>query len=153
MVRKLTLFGLILFPVMALAGEVKAPLLPDAPFQAQQVKVRAELSAGEVYSEIASADRDSVLAALDRVSLVVGEGTVNALSAESKEPVLKDQELINTVLAKARDDSRLVCTREKPMGSNRTSRQCMTAAQRERIRQDTLKRGLMDSGRSSTLGN
>lgn len=153
MVRKLTLFALVLFPSIALAGEARVPLLPDVPFQVQQAKVRSELSAGEVYSEIAPAERDNVLAALDRLSVVVGEGAVNALPAESKGAALRDQELINTALAKARADSRLVCTRERPMGSNRTTRQCMTAAQRERIRQDTVKRDFMGGGRSSTLGN
>jgi len=153
MVRKLILVGLILVPVAALAAKPDPSLRPDVPFQVQQANVRSDLSAGEVYSEIAAADRDKVLAALDRVSAVVGEGTVDALPPEHKESVLKDQEMVNAVLDKARSDSRLICTREKPMGSNMPVRQCLTAAQRERNRQNTLQWQTTGGGRSATLGN
>ena len=152
MVRKLTLFGLILFPVMAFAGTPTQALRPDAPFQAQQAKVRSDLSAGEVYAEIAAADHANVLAALDRVSALVADGTVDALPVEQKEAALKDQELVNTVLTEARAASRMICTREKLVGSNMPSRVCMSVAQRERIRQNTLRQSSM-GGRSSTAGN
>ena len=45
---------------------------------------------------------------------------------------LDEAEEVNETLETARHDSRIVCTREATMGSNRTRRVCLTVAQRRR---------------------
>jgi len=48
------------------------------------------------------------------------------------------KELVNTLLAKARADSRLVCRREKLTGSNRAQTVCMTVAERDAARERSM---------------
>jgi hypothetical protein len=136
MFGKLLLVTLVLAPGAAMAAKPELPLQSDMPFQAQQAKVRADLGGGEVYSEINRDDRAAVIAALDRMSATIGEGSAEALSPADKVAVFNDQELVNALLTKAGRDSRLVCRREKQVGSNMPTTQCLTAAQRERMRGD-----------------
>lgn len=98
--------------------------------------------AGEwrTYSEISSADRAKVKDALNRIeSQLELSGGVEGLSAEQKANVFNDQELINTLLTKASDDSRLVCRREKKVGSHRPITECMTVAERHRAYENAQK--------------
>jgi hypothetical protein len=84
-----------------------------------------------------------VNAALDRIdSALHSHGNVAALPEETKLRVFNDQELVNTILTKGRDDSRLLCTRETPVGSHRPVNSCKTVAERRRDRersQDTMR--------------
>ncbi|HEX7989208.1 MAG TPA: hypothetical protein VF513_03540 [Stenotrophomonas sp.] len=136
MPRGLLLVAL-LIPVLAVAKPAEPPLQASIPFQVQQEKVRADLQGDEVYREISSADRGRVIEALERMSLAIGDGTADALSAEKKVAVFNDQELVNGILTKARDDSRLVCKREKRVGSQMTSTSCLTVAERNRMRRES----------------
>ncbi len=154
MTRKLFLLVLLMAPGIALGKKAEAPLQAGVSFQLQQQKVRTDLQAGEVYSEISPEDRTQVVEALDRMSAVIGEGNAESLPPEKRVQVFNDQELVNTLLTKARADSRLVCRREKSIGSNRPSTQCATVAQRERMRRDSQRH--MDQtmgGRNSQAGN
>jgi len=153
MVRKMLLMGVLLVPLTGVAATAEMALNPGLPFQAQETKLRSDLAAGEVYSEITSVDKGRVLAALDRIAAVAGGSSIDDLAGDAKVAVLQDQGLVNSVLGKARSDSRLICTRERPMGSNRTTRQCMTAAQRDRLRQDTQQHGVMGRGNGGMVGN
>lgn len=147
MSRKLLLAVLLMGPGIALAKPAEVPFRAGESFQVQQQKVRADLQGGEVYSEISADDRQRVVTALDRMSGLIGEGSAESLSPESKAQVFNDQELVNTLLTKARQDSRLICRREKSIGSNMTSSQCFTVAQRERMKRDSQSR--MQSAQSS----
>lgn len=53
--------------------------------------------------------------------------------ASSKQQASEAQDNANTILANAFSDSKLVCTIEKPMGSNLSKRICLTAAAKKRI--------------------
>lgn len=154
MTRKLLLLLLLAAPGVVLAKQSEPPLQAGASFQVQQQKVRADLQGGEVYSEISVEDRARVVEALDRMAQEIGEGSAEALPPEKRARVFNDQELVNTVLTKARADSRLVCRREKTIGSNMPTTQCATVAQRERMRLDAARH--MDAtlgGRNSRAGN
>ncbi|MEL5920715.1 hypothetical protein AAGG60_21830, partial [Stenotrophomonas maltophilia] len=61
-----------------------------------------------------------------------------------------DQQVVNTGLTQAREDSRLICQREKPIGSNRTTTQCRTVAERARPKQRANQdlRPVMRAGRT-----
>ena len=147
MSRKLLLAVLLMVPGVVVAKSAEVPFRAGGSFQAQQQKVRADLQGGEVYSEISAGDRQRVVTALDRMSGLIGEGSAESLSPESKAQVSSDQELVNTVLTKARQDSRLICRREKSIGSQMTSSQCFTVAQRDRMKRDSQDR--MQSAQSS----
>lgn len=102
-------------------------------FEAQRTAILEALGDGKTYAEIAPEDRRRVVASLDRMSgLLQGVQNVDQLSQENRVAVFNEQETINTVLTKAHADSRLVCTREKKVGSHRTTNMCKTVAERRR---------------------
>ena len=59
-----------------------------------------------------------------------------SIPAAAKTDLFSDQQIVNTVLTQAREDSRLICRREKATGSNFAVTQCLTLAQRERMKND-----------------
>ena len=61
-----------------------------------------------------------------------GGKNVASLDPQSKQKVDLHQDEVNRLLAKAFRDSRLVCTKEAPIGSNMLKRVCKTAAARAR---------------------
>ena len=113
---------------------------PDAvnlkkPFADQANTVRKELSSGTKYSEISQEDRARVLHALTNIEAAIADqGDAHQLPPDRKVAVFNDQELINTILTKAREESRLICSREKSTGSHRSSANCQTVAERRRLR-------------------
>jgi len=87
----------------------------------------------EIYSELTGEDRSKVRQALGRIRGVLDQYPEQAGITESaKLELYNDQQVVNTVLTKAREDSRQICTREKSTGSHRATTQCRTVAQRER---------------------
>ena len=110
----------------------------DGAFAEQRKAVEADLADGETYSEISSEDRATVSQALDRIAgLFQTYGSVERLSWEDKAQMFNDQEQINNILTKAGEDSRLVCKREKKVGSHRVTTQCSTVANRRRAMEDS----------------
>ena len=112
-------------------------------FEEQRVAILKDLDGGKVYSEISAKERGDVKDALNRISGVLqAPNGVQGLNEEQKTKVFNDQELVNAILTRAGEDSRLVCTREKVVGSHRPTTQCFTVAERRRMResdQDTLR--------------
>lgn len=140
---KLVLLVLLLALPMAQAREAGVSadggLSPEArldlgrSFEAQRQAILKALADGKTYSEISPQDRAGVQASLDRISgLLDGVQSVEQLHDEEKVRVFNEQEKINTMLTKAHRDSRVICVREKPTGSNRPVRRCATVAERER---------------------
>jgi len=102
-------------------------------FEAQRDAIMGALGDGKTYSEISPDDRQKVTSSLNRISgLLGGAESVNQLSEQTKVEVFNEQEVINTLLTEAREDSRVVCTREKKVGSHRTTNTCKTVAERRR---------------------
>ena len=139
------LAGLFLVATAARAGD-SAPSLATsdyAGFQAQSTVIRRDLNQGKIYSELDQRQRDEVFAALDRIQAVLeAKGNIAALSEDAKLRVFNDQELVNAMLTKRREDSRLLCSRETPVGSHRPVTSCETIAERRRNRdrsQDTMR--------------
>ncbi len=116
----------------------------DKPFKPQAARVRTDLAAGEKYSEISQDERAKVSAALDRLEAVFEvQPNAQALQPEQLASVRNDQELVTRILTKASEDSRLICRRERATGSQMSTKQCMTAAQRRRqttVSQDEISR-------------
>ncbi|AKC88180.1 hypothetical protein [Pseudoxanthomonas suwonensis] len=108
-------------------------------FEAQRQAIVGALADGKTYSEISAADRQQVAASLDRISSLLGDAqSADQLSEAAKVEVFNEQERINTLLTRAHEDSRLVCIREKRVGSHRPTNNCMTVAERRRMREQTL---------------
>ncbi|WP_282265785.1 hypothetical protein [Stenotrophomonas sp. PS02298] len=105
------------------------------PFAEQRQKILDDLR-GEKYSEISSQNKDSVLNALERIGHNAGNNgeKLSELPESSRVAVFNDQSLINSILSDAGEDSRLICRREKAVGSRLADNHCMTVAERRRQR-------------------
>lgn len=145
--RKLVFVSVLLLAIPAAqAAMVSASGGSDSPqrlnvsgsFEEQKEKILIDLADGKTYSEISQQDRRDVRDALNRIgdSLQRTNG-VDQLSAADKVKVFNDQELVNTILTRAGEDSREVCTREKRVGSHRATTQCYTVAERRRMREES----------------
>ncbi len=135
------LIALVLSPTFAVAkiasqGSAFSPekgLDVSQSFEAQRNAIIKALGDGKTYSEISPDDRQRVTTSLDRIAgLLGGVQDVDQLAVEARVEVFNEQELVNTLLTEAREDSRLVCTREKKVGSHRTTTMCRTVAERRR---------------------
>ena len=136
--------ALLLFVVSGSALAAAQPPLdlhqPTAQVKAQIDKINADLAGGEVYSEISLDDRSQVREALTRITSRIDRNGEGTLPSQQEATTMNDQELVNTILTKAREDSRLVCIREKTIGSHRVTSNCMTVAQRRRAQADSQER-------------
>jgi hypothetical protein len=127
------LFSLVAFTVSAASTHDAAVLDLNASFTQQKALIERELGDGETYAEISSQDRATVREALNSIaSKLDNAGGVEGLTGQQKADVFNEQEKINTILTKANADSRLICRREKKVGSHREITQCMTVAERRR---------------------
>ena len=145
MYSKLLIITLILAPALGHAGQGKPRIdLSVASYAEQKAEVEAALADGATYAEIDSMKRREVAGALDRIAAVLeATGDVGGLTAEQKVKVFNDQELINTILTRAGEDSRIVCRREIKVGTRFAKETCSSVAERRRIRetaQSDLKR-------------
>ncbi len=125
----------------------KMPLQEGIPFAEQRDRIRTDLRGGETYAEITAEDRSAVLAALERIDQKLVNKAGSVLSETDKLAVFNDQELVNSLLVRAREDSRLICRRERPVGSNRPQNICISVAQRREARENA--RDLMHNQVSS----
>jgi hypothetical protein len=92
---------------------------------------------GKQYYEITDEAKQQVLQALDRMQAKLQDVTsVDQLSEADKVAVFNDQELINNLLTEAAADSRLICKREKTLGSNMRSNSCLSVAERRRRQEE-----------------
>jgi hypothetical protein len=133
-------FALVLAPAV-FASQEMAVSVGEGDFARQRAEIEKDLNDGKTYSEISAADRATVKEALDKLSgWLDGVQSVDALNESTRVAVFNAQEEINTILTEARADSRLVCERSKPTGSNRYVNTCQTVAERERRREDDKQR-------------
>ncbi|WP_299006818.1 hypothetical protein [uncultured Caulobacter sp.] len=115
------------------AGAKEDVFQPGKPLLAQIQKIEAELNDGKTYAELGAEERSRVRETLGRLRLASERYPDGAPMPESaRTQVINDQEIVNTVLTQAREDSRLICRREKAIGSNMPQTQCMTVAERAR---------------------
>ncbi|SJZ53925.1 hypothetical protein [Novilysobacter spongiicola] len=115
----------------------------DRPFPEQKAEVQAALADGETYAEINPQDRSAVLGALERIEFELeSAGGIDVLDREAQVRVFNDQELVNNLLTRAGEDSRLVCRRSRKVGSHFPTNVCQTVAEQRRLReasQDQMK--------------
>ena len=142
------MYRLVFFILLSLAASTaSADAKKDAvalelntSFTQQKEQIERELGDGETYAEISSQDRATVREALNRIADTLERvGGVEGLNAQQKADVFNDQERINTLLTKALEDSRLVCRRERKVGSHRMITECMTVAERRQAYESAQK--------------
>lgn len=123
----------VFFAGSVLAAEAIQVDLTQSSFGIQQQLILKTINNDSKYSEMTPADRATIEAALFEISETLEGGkNVASLDPQSKQKVDLHQDEVNRLLAKAFRDSRLVCTKEAPIGSNMLKRVCKTAAARAR---------------------
>lgn len=120
-------------PLAMATSQSQLSLEDSNDFRAQRAEIEKGLADGKTYAEITAADRTKVRESLDRISSrLEGVDSVDSLSESAKMEVFNNQEVVNTILTQAEADSRLVCQRTAPTGSNRKVTRCETVAARKR---------------------
>lgn len=106
------------------------------PVSVQLDRVKQALTHSD-YSELTAVQRESVRAALESIErLMAGRESSSQLNPAEQVVLFNHQEEVNTVMLRAHEDSRMVCRREKSVGSNMPTNVCMTVAQRRTSRND-----------------
>lgn len=117
-----------------------------AQFAEQRGQIEAAIKDAEAYAELRASDRRQVRESLDRMNgQIEVSGSLAALSDADRKALLAQQEDLNAVLKTAHGDSRMVCKREKEIGSNFRRTVCMTVAQRRRMSEQAQIMGLPQS--------
>lgn len=133
--RRVTVLALALVLVGAAQAkpkEVAVKMTADEPVAAQIARVETALGS-EAYSEMTLDDKSRVQQALERIRIKMeGHELSSELVPQDRTQVFNDQEVVNTVMTRAREDSRMVCRRERSTGSNMQQSVCMTVAQRRK---------------------
>ena len=100
----------------------------------QRAAIEGAIKDADDYAELRAADRKQVRDALDRMAgQLETAGSLAALSEAERSALLAQQDEVNGILSTAHGDSRMVCKREKEIGSNFRRNVCMTVAQRRRM--------------------
>lgn len=137
------LAAMALFVAFAAGAATSRPPLdltqPAVEVRSQIGEIHKELADGETYSEIKPEQREKVISALGRIATAVDRGNGKTLSPTDQVTAFNDQEVVNGILTQAREDSRLICKRQKAVGSNMVTSQCMTVAQRRVAREQGKK--------------
>ncbi|HWU76537.1 MAG TPA: hypothetical protein VN043_08525 [Rhodanobacter sp.] len=123
-------------PGSAFANDSKPQIKADtkAEFGDVVAAVQGEMVPGGRYEFVDSSERRTIDANLAEMrSLFDQFGTVSAMDKDAKFKLYVDQENVNAILTR-RDDRRMICTSERPMGSLIPKRTCRTygAIQRDR---------------------
>ena len=121
------------------AGASGVDVAKEVPFAAQRAQIERELATGDRYVEIEPEQLQRVRTLLDDMGRLLGEGTSASLSPEHKSRLFNMQEEANAILTAAEQDSRLVCRRERPVGTNRPVSICYTVAERREMREESRK--------------
>lgn len=104
-----------------------------AEFQSQRAAIDEALAGPEGYSEMSRSTRTTLQASLDEMAArLEASGGLSAMAEDERSLLAAQADEVNQMLETARHDSRVVCTREATMGSNRARRVCLTVAQRRR---------------------
>lgn len=118
----------------AAAGEFD--LSQAEPLQVQQARVEKAFAGDGRYAEIEPAQQQRARELMRRMGgLVDPDGRAVAIAPERQAELFNLQEELNVILEQAAEDSRLVCRRERPMGSNRPVNICSSVAERRRFRE------------------
>lgn len=133
----------LLVPMLAIAGSSDS--LDLQKVISQQKQIRTDLMASKDYRGLSEAERNEVLSRQDSLfRMFEGKQEADELTADERTYAFNQLEWIEGALNDEQDD-RMVCKRERQIGSNRMTRVCRTAKQAEEERE--LARQRMDDQR------
>lgn len=155
---KLTLAALFLLTAsIAAQGETSNPsdetgttkLSTFELFAQQKATILEDINSDTVYREISHSDANIVRDALDRMSeSLSGVNDLSEMTEDQRALLFTDQDLVNTILTMAENDSRMICRRRGTLGTNFKSTTCETVAgRRERQEADRLAIDRLQQGR------
>jgi hypothetical protein len=105
-------------------------------FQTVSSWVRKEMDAGGRYSYVTADERTRINAKLDEMGRLFDQkGEVEKMSGDEKVAMFNSQEEVNAILAK-RDNDRLICKNDTPIGSHIPVKTCSTAGEIEARRRN-----------------
>lgn len=132
-IKTLSFLAALLLPLVAQAS---GKPLEISKVVSQQEEIRADVMKGEGrYANIPEAKRDQLLSKQAMLlRMLDGKETAAELTEEQQLSAFNTLEWIEATINQEYDD-RLVCVREKKVGTNRISRTCRTAAQWEEARE------------------
>jgi hypothetical protein len=100
-------------------------------FEAQKTIILKDIKDDVIYREIRYSDVKMVKDTLERMSAMLEEvNHVEELDEQAKVELHNEQELVNTILTMAENDSRTVCRRRGRLGTNFKTTICETVAER-----------------------
>lgn len=130
MKRMMLLAAVLAATVLGPAATAAEPIDLEANPRIEQFDGIRQALDTEQYAEITANDRRTVLDLLDRMQAQLEGGGLEAMSADQKARLFNLQEQANVILVNAAEDSRLVCRRERKVGTRLATTECLTVAQR-----------------------
>lgn len=134
--------GMVLLPLgAACASNIEPAVKADnkAAFADVMGAVQQQMVPGGRYEFIDSTERAEVDTKLNDMKALFDQyGTVAQMDEASKARLFTDQEDVNAILTR-RDDRRVICKSERPIGSLLPKRTCRTYGEIERERNDSQK--------------
>jgi hypothetical protein len=122
--RYLTLFSAMLMTFSISASET-TKLTAFEMFEQQKTTILQDIKDDTIYDEIAYSDVKLVKSALENIALTLSSVTDLAeLTIDSRAELFNNQELVNTILTMAENDSRMVCRRRGRLGTNFKTTTC-----------------------------
>lgn len=134
------MLGMVLLPLgVAYASKIEPAVKADnkADFSDVMAAVQKQMVPRGRYEFVDSKERAEVDAKLDDMkSLFDQHGTVEQMDTTTKARLFTDQEDVNAILTR-RDDRRVICKSERPIGSLLPKSTCRTYGEIERGRQSS----------------
>ncbi len=133
-----------LFAAPIWAADLQAPEPLDiatvADFEVYRAAITSQLQTSETYVEITPDQSKRALTLMTEMSAIIARsGSIAALPPLPRVDVFNRQEELNQILARAAEDSRVICRRERPTGSKMPINNCLTLAERRKNREDGKK--------------
>ncbi|WP_367346830.1 hypothetical protein [Stenotrophomonas bentonitica] len=118
---------------------------------AEQIREVELAMASDKYSELTLENKSAVQASLNQIRAQMGDHErIDQVAPQNKMAIFNEQEKVNTILTQGHADSRLVCRREKTVGSNFPTNNCMTVAERRRATENA-RNNMRDVNRSQLI--
>ena len=139
-------------PLSFAAGKGHEIPLDPAQFSQTRAQLEETMRKTDDYSELSMSQRRQLGEILDRMEQTLeGQGSANALDAATREQLVGDQQKANAMLAKAAEDSRQICKREKRIGSHRYTTTCVTVGERRRQQEAVERNAVGAQGNGASL--
>lgn len=120
----------------------------DSGFADTRAAIIREVDRGDLYREITDVQRKTLFAELDEIAGLMGASS--SPSQGDQATLQRLQNSVNELLVRVAEDSKLVCRRERGLGSNIPTRVCLTVAARRRqeaASQEAMRRQQASPGR------